>query len=304
MAAELPRQGHYNYGEIDTIQVLTQHQMNIGATTNRVPLGNIASDDDLRSEFMRSLISAPPSRRTSPVRPPSLLVQFWDDASDVPLDVQACLDSWAPLEQSGFTRLLFDDTTALRFIDDYFTPREVLAFNNCGHPAMRADYFRLCFMVRVGGLYVDADDRYLGQSINGIFGDGCLQLQPLCYDIPSDSMLNPYAAATSGQNSSRIFYVNNNPLIASSGHPLIFRALERATDQIISPATNERDIQSITGPGNLTACLVEHALALQAEEAELDFTLLPNWDATAVSTWPLQYRSDERNWRKWAHNNG
>ena len=49
--------------------------------------------------------------------------------------------------------------------------------------------------------------------------------------------------------------------------------------------------------------LVEHALELQAEEAELDFTMLPNWNATAVSTWPLQYRSDERNWRNWAHNN-
>jgi mannosyltransferase OCH1-like enzyme len=253
---------------------------------------------------MRGLISLAWSRRISAALSPRLLVQFWDDASDVPLDVQACLDSWAPLEQLGFTRLLFDDATALRFIDDHFTPRQVLAFNGCGHPAMRADYFRLCFMVKVGGMYVDADDRYLGQSINSIVGDGRLQLQPLCYDIPSDSMLNPYKAAAAGEDSSHIFYVNNNPLIAPAGHPLVVRALERATDQIISPGTNERDIQSITGPGNLTACLVEHALELQAEEAELDFTLLPNWDATAVSTWPLQYRSDERNWRKWAHNNG
>jgi len=158
-------------------------------------------------------------------------------------------------------------------------------------------------MLQVGGLYVDADDRYVGQSFSEILGDGRLQLQALCYDIPSDSMLNAYEAAAEGEDSSRIFYVNNNPLVAPSGHSLLARALERATGQILSHG-NWRDIQSITGPGNLTASLVEHAMNLEARGVDLDFALLPNWDEMALSTWPLEYRSDDRNWRNWVRSNG
>ena len=273
------------------------------APTNEAPApGDIAGDDFLRSEFIRGLICLDSAPSLIADRPPRLLVQFWNDASQVPLDVQACLNSWAPLDRLGFRRLLFDDSTAGEFIADHFTPRHVLAFSICDHPAMRADYFRLCFMLQVGGLYVDADDRYLGQSINGILGKGRLQLQPLCYDIPTDTMLDPYETAAGGADSSRIFYVNNNPLIAPAGHPLLARALARATDRLMSGDTDKRDIQSVTGPGNLAACLVEHALELRAAGAESDFTLLRDWDATAVSTWPLQYRADDRNWRNWVSN--
>lgn len=276
-------------------------QANVGATNQTIQLEDAATDDKVRSEFMRRLLLRATAVSNFKVGPPRVLIQFWDDASDVPSDVQACLDSWAPLDQLGFRRLLFDDGTGLEFIGDYFTTRHAQAFKACGHPAMRADYFRLCFMVQVGGLYVDADDRYLEQPIDDVLIDGRLHLQPLCYDIPTDSMLNPYEAAANGENPSRIFYVNNNPLIAPAGHPLLMQALERATDLLLSRDHDGRDIQSITGPGNLTVCLVEHVLELRGRGAELDFALLPNWDATAVSAWPLEYRSDERNWRKWSH---
>lgn len=65
-----------------------------------------------------------------------------------------------------------------------------------------------------------------------------------------------------------------------------------------------RDVRPMTGPGNLTASLVEYALELQEQGAELGFALLPNWDATAVNTWPLAYRSDDRNWRNWVRSHG
>lgn len=137
---------------------------------------DIITDDQLRSDFIRRLILHNPDSRASKGLPPRLLVQFWNDASHVPADVRACLDSWTPLEQPGFRRLLFDDATAFQFIDDHFSERHVLAFEACGHPAMRADYFRLCFMLQVGGLYVDADDRYLGSRSTrrlAAVGSGC-----------------------------------------------------------------------------------------------------------------------------------
>lgn len=264
---------------------------------------DIANDDDLRSEFMRQVILSSARPPTNDGTSPRLLVQFWDEAPCVPSDVQTCLDSWASIEQAGFKRLLFGDATARRFIEDQFSARHLRAFDACAHPAMRADYFRLCFMLQVGGMYVDADDRYLGRSLSRAGETSRLQLQALCYHLGTHSMVNPYEAAEGGRNSSRVFYVNNNPLIAPAGHPLLARALERATAQIESPGTNLRDIQSLTGPGNLTACLVEHTLENQAAGTELDFTLIPDWDSIAVSTWPLEYRSDNRNWRNWGSQN-
>jgi mannosyltransferase OCH1-like enzyme len=119
-----------------------------------------------------------------------VLVQFWDDARAVPGDVQACLDSCAPLEAAGFERLLFDDTSARHFIEEHFSGRHVRAFDCCSHPAMRADYFRLCFMLRVDGLYIDADNEHQGADVESMIRGGLLRLQPLIYDIPSDLMVD------------------------------------------------------------------------------------------------------------------
>lgn len=230
---------------------------------------------------------------------PRVLVQFWDDASAVPDDVQECRESWAPLEAAGFECLLFDDTSARHFIKDRFRARHVRAFDRCIHPAMRADYFRLCFMLRIGGLYVDADDEYQGADIEPLIGSCRLHLQALCYDTVSDSMVDAADALAATEAKARIFYVNNNPIIAGPGHAVIARALERSTTLLLATREANRDIQSLTGPGNLTASLVAHAVEHDADGEARDFELLTNWDAVAVSKWPLGYRADGRNWRNW-----
>lgn len=243
--------------------------------------------------------SGSPSQVESRSIAPRVLVQFWDDAEAVPRDVQQCLDSWAALEAAGIERMLFDDTTARHFIQDRFGARHVRAFDRCNHPAMRADYFRLCFMLRVGGLYVDADDEYQGADIEPLMGSGRLLLQALCYDIPSNSMIDAADALADTTNTQRIFYVNNNPLVAGPGHPVIARALERSTTLLLATSETARDIQSVTGPGNLTASLVAHAVELEAGGVARDFEFLMSRDAVAVSKWPLDYRGDGRNWRNW-----
>jgi hypothetical protein len=55
----------------------------------------------------------------------------------------------------------------------------------------------------------------------------------------------------------------------------------------------------MTGPGNLTASLVHHAIASDLVGRALDFTIVPGWDVISLSRWPLSYRSDQRNWRLW-----
>ncbi|MCO4275928.1 hypothetical protein NG701_16080 [Pseudarthrobacter sp. HLT3-5] len=236
--------------------------------------------------------------------PPRILIQFWDNATSVPADVQKCLDSWVPLEKTGFERLLFDDTAAEQFIMENFSRRHSRAFKRCHHPAMRADFFRLCFVLKNGGLYVDADDAYQAYDIDKLLMDGRLKLQPLCYDIASDSMVDPVRSAGIPAEGGRIFYVNNNPLLAPPSHPIIAMALEQATNSLLSADEDSRDIQTLTGPGNLTSCLVAHAVELAQAGKAWDFELLTDWDSVAISTWPLSYRSDDRNWRRWVRSDG
>lgn len=263
----------------------------------------IADDDRERSRYMRWLIQHPDPTELGPgtSQIPRLLVQFWDRSDSVPDDVRECLDSWRALEDRGFERRLFDDRAAAQFISEHFGGRHSEAFARCRHPAMRSDYFRLCFLAMNGGFYVDADDVYQGSDCEHLFQDDRLKLQPLCYDAATDAMVDAEGLIAAGNDASNwTFYVNNNPLIAPPAHPIVRLALERSTSLLESQVRELRDVQSITGPGNITASLVRHALASDVGQRPRDFTMIVDWNDVAISRWPLSYRFDERNWRLWA----
>lgn len=262
-------------------------------------------DEGLRSDFIRDLtlnqLRQPSSISEAAHRthraPPKTLVRFWHDPSDLPEDVKACLDSWETLRDHGFTFRMFDDASAAAYIQSVFGSNESRAFSRCRHPAMRSDYLRLCFMVAEGGLYVDADDVLLGEEWKLLFQDDRLKLQPLCYDIAASSMIPASEILRPDlPTAERIFYVNNDPIAAPAGHPVLLRALRRATARLLG-ADPRPEIQSTTGPGNLTAALAAHAHALLVENSPLDFQLLPNWEGIAETRWDLSYRNDGRNWR-------
>ncbi|GAA3777278.1 hypothetical protein GCM10022240_30840 [Microbacterium kribbense] len=260
----------------------------------------IAADDHLRSQYVRQLLGDHSRQQLSPEdAAPRVLVQFWDDADNVPSDVRACMETWAPMKVLGFTRLLFDDSSARRFINKHLDTSHVAAFDACTHPAMRADYFRLCYVLRQGGVYVDADDEYQGGDFEALVHDGRLRVQALCYDIASDGMVDVASAITDEAYDGRIFYVNNNPLIAGPANPVIALALANATEALTRRPQGARGIQSLTGPGNLTTALVQYAAEIDVLGGAYDFEVLMNWDDFAVSKWPLAYRDDERNWRNW-----
>jgi hypothetical protein len=268
------------------------------------PLG-FEKDDHLRSAFIRNLTlqqldrAAPSSAGDAPRSAviPKTLIRYWHDPYDVPDDVRACLDSWDRLGEDGFEFRMFSDESASAYIAERYGARERDAFARCRHPAMRSDFLRMCFMLADGGFYVDADDVLLGDGWKSIFRDGLLKLQPLCYDIPAGRMV---AAAEIWRadlpTDGRIFYVNNDPIAAPANHPVIRRALERATEALLGEDLLP-EIQSTTGPGNLTAALAAHARDLAQVGAFSDFELLRNWDTIAETRWELSYRGDARNWR-------
>lgn len=261
--------------------------------------------DDLRSAFirymtMRQLDASVRDSLNFHVEAnliPKRLVRYWHNPSDLPEDVRACLDSWNRLAKEGFEFHMFDDKSAADYIGDVYGEEKLKAFRCCDHPAMRCDYLRLCFLLAEGGLYVDADDVLIGEGWKSIFLNGRLKIQPLCYDIKARGMIPSeeiWRADLSIED--RIFYVNNDPIAAPAGHPVLLRALTRATEKLLSENCN-LDIQSTTGPGNLTAALAAHARDLELSGLPFDFELLRNWDLISEMRWNLCYRDDARNWR-------
>ncbi len=273
------------------------------------PVG-FEEDDSLRSDYIRALTIAQISRAAThgvvdsmaaPSTIPRTLVRYWHDPDDIPPDVVRCLTTWLPLHDEGIEFRFFGDDAARAYIAEHFDARAVAAFDRCHHPAMRSDFFRMCYILTDGGLYVDADDVLVGNEWRLIFDDYRLLVQPLAYDLNLDSMVPMEdLPKVDLPTSNRIFYLNNNPIAAPPGHRVMQRALDRAIDTLLR---NDADleIQSTTGPGNLTASLAAHARVLAIAGEPTDFQILLDWYTTAEPFWDLEYRNDGRNWRNIGH---
>lgn len=255
-----------------------------------------------RSEFIRQLVQRPPEQHVLNDRfrqqIPKTIVQFWHDLGQLPPDVDECVRSWTVWETSGFEHKLFDRETAGAFINDSLGARHKRAFERCYHPAMQADYFRLCYVLIEGGFYVDADDVCVSTDISWLAEDGRLKVQPLCYDVDSQSMVQPSVfLEKDAYDPSWIFYFNNNPLIASKGHPVVERALSQATRHLEIAGVDELpEIQMATGPGNISKAIFDLGSKI-SDGIEKYLVVLGDWESLAISKWPLSYRGDARNWR-------
>jgi Glycosyltransferase sugar-binding region containing DXD motif len=255
-----------------------------------------------RSEFIRELIQRPLGQCSindhcrQPT--PRMIVQFWHDLGQLPPDVEECVRSWTVWETRGFEHRLFDERTAGAFISSSLSVRHKQAFERCYHPAMQADYFRLCYVLAEGGFYIDADDVCIGTDIGGLAEDGRLKLQPLCYDIATGGMVEPALfLRTDAYDPCWIFYFNNNPLIVSPGHPVIEHALNQATRLLELAGKDELpEIQMATGPGNISKSIFDLGTR-SSGDIESNMVALKDWDSVAISRWPLSYRGDARNWR-------
>lgn len=254
-----------------------------------------------RSEFIRKLIQQPVGQRSINDRykqvTPKKIVQFWHNLRELPKDVEECMSSWTRWTTNGFSYCLFDERSAKEFIGGSLSARHEYAFERCYHPAMQADYFRLCYLFVEGGFYIDADDVCIGDQIEWLFEDGRLKVQPLCYDISSAAMVSPSSFLQDDAfNPNWIFYFNNNPLIASRGHPIIDRALRRATELLELYCEDVLpEIQETTGPGNLSKSIFDYGTTFS--DVKDDLLVMRDWDSFAISRWPLSHRDDSRNWR-------
>jgi mannosyltransferase OCH1-like enzyme len=263
--------------------------------------GNPAEENhEARSNFVRNLVQrskdlVPESISSNKI--PKTIVQFWHNLDQLPVDVEECINTWKKTEELGFERLLFDKKKAEDFINQNLGLRHKQAYDKCYHPAMQSDYFRLCYIFVKGGCYIDIDDVYNGPQIQNLFNDSRLKIQPLCYDKSTHTMVSPKIFTKAGADAtSWIFYFNNNPLISTSRHPLIEHVLAQATSSLENSVLHGLpEIQSTTGPGNLTKSIFD-AITANAE-IEQSLLVLCDWEDIAMTKWELSYRNDNRNWR-------
>jgi hypothetical protein len=166
------------------------------------PAETVADDDERRDAAVVQLLGGALPRladlNTGGAEIPAVLVQFWDTRTDLPRDVSECIASWDRLadEVPGMTRVMFDDDQGRQFIRDELSHDHAAAFDACRHPMMRCDYFRLCFLLKYGGVY--ADDVFLGGRGPELLVGPELKLQPLCYNVATDEMVT---AEVSGRSS-------------------------------------------------------------------------------------------------------
>lgn len=273
-------------------------QMKIEQFSKEDPL---TMSERARSNFVRKLIhnfnESGLIHKVCNSKIPKCIVQFWDDPNRLPQDVRECMESWRQLEHSGFELKVFDENSAREFIKTHLGSRFENAFDKCYHPSMKSDYFRYSYIFVKGGFYIDADDVYHGISIDHLFTDGRLKLQPFCYDIETAQMVSPSDFVKQGANKwSWIFYFNTTPLIASRNHPIVESVLLNSTIALEQePKEILPEVQATTGPGILTESIVE----VLAEEKwpEGTFLVLNDWEKYSTSKWALSYRNDKRNWR-------
>jgi len=135
------------------------------------------------------------------------LFQYWDSGQP-PEDVAPLIEA-IRADNPEHQHRLYDREAAGWLIAKHFGPRHRRAFDDCAVPAMQADYFRLCVLLRYGGVYIDAD----GHSIRPISG--------LLAATPHDLMVTLDGYLTTGVMAFR-----------KPNHPFLGAVLELATDNI------------------------------------------------------------------------
>lgn len=250
-----------------------------------------AEDDNTRSKFIYDFLQKEKLSTTDNIYIPKVIMQYWHSSKEIPNDVLVCIESWKVLKNKGFRFDFFDDESAKSFIIKHLEKKHLDSYLKCHHPAMRCDYFRLCYLFVCGGFYVDSDELLLNIEIDFLFDNNYIKIQSLCYSLKQEKMVDNKDFLHCPFDETNIYYFNNNPIISPPKHHLIAIALKRATVKIASEE-NIFNIQATTGPGNLSASVVSYLINGGNELEYID-----DWNQISTSVWPLGYRNDNRNWR-------
>lgn len=185
-----------------------------------------------------------------PARIPRRIVQFWDSA-DVPAEVGELMASWSRV-CAGFEYRRFDEASARQYLKSHYHGAVVRAFNKCHNAPMKADLFRLAYLFREGGVYVDADD-YCRHPIEAL---GRTDAEIVLYQEQWGSL-------------------GNNFIAVMPGHPVIGDALDHAVREVLE--SSRGDTWFTTGPGQMTRAAARQLLPFLRFNGGAGPGALPRW---------------------------
>lgn len=206
---------------------------------------------------------------------PHSIFQFWD-SEEIPDDVMAAMNSWRE-KNPDFNYIQFNDSSAKEFLTQYFDPEILDMYEFCYHAAMKADFFRLAYLIVFGGFYIDADE-FSGDS-----------LDTLLKKFPGKSSF----FSVSPDN----FFINNRFIGATPQNPDIIRIFDHVISVISDSMHNSIDRPSIwntTGPGAVSFVMAKAILIDRKLECGL---LYHHIAAKYVKSGSFKYKKTESgNW--------
>ena len=216
-----------------------------------------------------------PGPEPSPAPAPAIprdIVQYWSQGTPPP-QAQAAVAGWR--QADGFTHHLFDRATAQQFLGRALGRDWLRAFNRAGSPTEESDFFRLCRIGLLGGLYADCDDWLTGDA-------GTL--------IDPAGRLTAFREPTGG--------IGNNILSAPPRHPVILWAAIAARNALLEGHGD--NVWNKTGPGLLTRAIAWRIETCAATGADPGLRILPRWQLGRAVQYhsPLSYKFGAGYWNR------
>ncbi|AOY97560.1 hypothetical protein BKK79_37110 (plasmid) [Cupriavidus sp. USMAA2-4] len=210
---------------------------------------------------------------------PLALVQYWDSA-DPPEEVRQALSSWAAANPR-LRHTVFCDARARDYLHTHYGADAVAAYDWCHHPAMKSDLFRLAYLARDGGVYVDADEF-------------CRRpLLPLLAELDTVEFIAARSADVAP-------YLYNAFLLARPGSGIVAHALELMLDGLARArhARHHPDIWHATGPGVLTRAVAGLLVADPAVSARVLLLTKGQYESFSEERDTMAYKQTvDGNWR-------
>ena len=219
----------------------------------------------------RGWLNQPPKH--GEVAIPRRIVFFWDKPRRPP-DIDRLIGTWREFNP-GYEIEVFDEASARGFLAGEIDQHHAEALGRCQNAAMKADFFRLCYLQARGGIYADCDDRCRA---------------------PIDGWLGGRDTVLAHENH-MTFAVANNFMATLPGQPWLETAIEQALIALDAPVRSFTFY--VTGPGLLTMCLAQW-LARQEPSALPKFRLLSmaEYSAKVSPHLPLSYKLAGQHWVK------
>ncbi len=214
---------------------------------------------------------------------PRRILQFWDKPQppgEVAMLMERCKDS-----NPDYEHALFCDADAEDFIATHYGVRHVDVYRGCFHVSAKADFFRLAYLYKLGGFYVDADE-VCDKSLNPMFQTGGItEIYSFSRGLPS--------------------CVNNWFIGTVSGTRIVERALDHCIQNIESTLRHGRKsgVWVLTGPGALTFAILDIFCDpleyMKSGNPFRNFVLLDEPEYRKLfSAPPMEYKSSQAgNWR-------